>query len=88
MAQPRHTAPNLVQLSFKERLQQRLLDHTDLQQLFKVSRGTIYNWRRRGILKFIEIGGRKYFDANDIDALLEKYKQTQVPGEQRRESRD
>lgn len=69
----------------KEQLQQRLLDRYDLQILFRVSRGTIHNWCRRGLLSFTKIGGKKYFDANDVYAMLQKYKQTLVPvNEQKR----
>lgn len=68
----------------KEQLQQRLLDRYDLQILFKVSRGTIHNWCRRGLLSFTKIGGKKYFDANDVYAMLQKYKQTLVPGREQK----
>lgn len=66
-------------LPTKERLQQRLLDQVDLQQLFKVSRGTIYNWQRKGLLSFTQFGGKKYFDANELEAALEKNKRTYEP---------
>jgi hypothetical protein len=63
----------------KEQLKQRMLDHCDLQEMFNVTRGTIYNWCRMGILKVIKIGGKNYFDADDVDALILERKQWLVP---------
>jgi hypothetical protein len=64
----------------KEQLKQRLLDQHDLLEMFHVTRGTLYNWCRKGFIKVIKLGGKKYFDADDVDDMLEKYKQTVVPG--------
>jgi transposase len=58
----------------KERLQQRLLDQVEIQQIFKVSRGTVYNWSRKGLLPFTQFGGRKYFDVDDLEAVIERNK--------------
>ena len=63
-----------VNKAFKENLKHRLLDLYDLQQLFKVTRGTIHNWIRRGLLSYTQIGGKKYFDARELEELLEKNK--------------
>lgn len=86
IANASQTEPVLVQpeLPLKEQLRQRLLDRYDLQELFGVTRGTIYNWCRKGLLRFTKIGGKKYFDAIDVDALIEKNKQTLVPGSTRK----
>jgi hypothetical protein len=65
----------------KEALKERMLDQYDLQEMFKVTRGTIYNWSRRGIIKVIKIGGKNYFDADDVDALIQEHKQWIVPVE-------
>jgi Helix-turn-helix domain len=65
----------------KERLKQRLLDRYDLQELFNVTRGTIHNWCKKGLLKFIKISGRMYFDLDDMEDMLQEYKQNLVPGE-------
>lgn len=68
-------------LPYKEVLKQRMLDHYDLQEMFKVTRGTIYNWCRKGFIKVIKIGGKNYFDADDVEALIEERKQWIVPGQ-------
>jgi predicted site-specific integrase-resolvase len=61
-----------------------LPDYVDLQQLFKVSRGTIYNWQRKGLLSFTQFGGKKYFDANDMEAAIEKNKRSYEVGRRKR----
>jgi hypothetical protein len=71
-------------IPLKENLKERMLDHYDLQQIFNVTRGTIYNWCRKGMLKVIRIDGKNYFDANDIEELIQKLKQITVPAESRR----
>lgn len=42
----------------------------DVAQLFKVSLSTIYSWRRNGILKACQIGGRVYFKQTEIDSAV------------------
>ena len=77
----------MTELPRKEQLKQRLLDQVDLQEMFNVTRGTIYNWCKKGIIKFIKIGGKKYFDADDVDALIIDYKQTIVPEQKKKKSK-
>ncbi|MBL0201603.1 MAG: helix-turn-helix domain-containing protein [Chitinophagaceae bacterium] len=77
---PKNTAENNGQpQNLKEDLKQRMLDHHDLQEIFGVKRTTIYNWCRRGILQFMQMGGKRYFDANQIKARLKEYGETRVP---------
>ena len=68
----------------KERLKDRLLDRYDLEELFNVTRNTIYNWCKAGLLSFSKIGRKKYYDAQEIENLIEKRKQTMVPGEEKK----
>lgn len=68
----------------KEQLKHRMMDHYDLEEMFGVSRGTIYNWCRAGLLGFIKIGGKTFFDTEDIDAMIKKRKQTMVPKEKKK----
>ena len=67
----------------KEAIKDRLLDRHDMAEMFKVSLGTIYNWTSKGLFKIIPFPGRTYYDATDVEALLEEYKQRRVPGEKR-----
>ena len=77
----------MTELPRKEQLKQRLLDQVDLQEMFNVTRGTIYNWCNNGTIKFIKIGGKKYFDADDVDALIIDYKKTIVPEQNKKKPR-
>lgn len=69
----------LASLPLKEQLKQRLLDRYDLQELFQVTRNTINNWCKAGILSYCKIGRKRYFDAEQIDALLKERRQWMVP---------
>jgi len=42
----------------------------EVAQLFKVSLSTIYSWRKNGILKACQIGGRVYFKQTEIDSAV------------------
>jgi excisionase family DNA binding protein len=65
----------------KEQLKHSLMDHYDLEEMFGVSRGTIYNWCRKGLLKYIQMGGKRYFNTEELDAMIKERKQLMVPGE-------
>ncbi|SFZ94893.1 Predicted DNA-binding transcriptional regulator AlpA [Flaviramulus basaltis] len=53
-----------------------LLTISDLLKKFPISRPTIYSWEKSGLLKRIPIGGRVFFDPDDIRALIKKKKTT------------
>ena len=74
---------NATPLPTKEELKDSLLDHYDLEKMFNVKRNTIYNWCRKGELKFIIIGGKRYFDLSDLHAMIKERKQLMVPGEKK-----
>ena len=67
----------------KADLKARLLDRHDMAEVFNVSLNTIHNWTRQGLFKTIAFPGRTYYDAVDIEEMLEAYKQQRVPGEKR-----
>ncbi|SHE46471.1 helix-turn-helix domain-containing protein [Pedobacter caeni] len=47
--------------------------HTeDVMHLFKKSEKTIYNWRRKGQLRYKIIGGTAYYLRSDIFQILNK----------------
>ena len=72
-------APAVSRLTLKERLKERVLDRYDLQEMLHVSRGTICNLCRKGIISSTKIGGKSFYDAHQIEALLFERKQKQVP---------
>lgn len=49
-----------------------LLTITDLVKIFQTTRPTIYSWIDQHLLFPIRMGGRVYFDKNDIQALIDK----------------
>jgi len=61
-------------LTALQKLQEVLLDNTDLQTLLHVSPNTLYNWRKTGLLVFTKLKGKIYYHANDIEALLDASK--------------
>ena len=48
------------------------LNIRDVQQMFKVSRTTVNNWRNKGILKTTIIGFKVYFKPEDVAMLIKK----------------
>lgn len=56
--------------TFKENNLPSLLRIEDLTKFFGVSRQTIYNWIRGGILKSVKIGRLVYFKVDDVKKLL------------------
>ncbi len=70
-----NSLPNIKQV-----LQKRLLSLYDVQELFNVSRTTIYNWCKKGLLTYSKVSSKMYFDADEINRMLDERKQTMVPG--------
>lgn len=46
-----------------------LLDNSDLMKKLKVSERTLAYWRKSGKIKFLKIGGRIYYNQEDINKL-------------------
>jgi Helix-turn-helix domain len=68
-------------MPLKLQLKQQTLDRYDLQEIFQVSRNTINNWCKAGIIKYSKIGRKRFFNAAEIDARLKERTQVMVPGE-------
>jgi predicted site-specific integrase-resolvase len=50
-----------------------LLNNKDIEELFGVTKQTILNWRKRGILPYIAINQRKFlYKKEDVEKLLNK----------------
>ncbi len=39
---------------------------------FNVTRQTLYNWKEKGVLNFVKIGGLNFIKEEDIKALINK----------------
>ena len=50
-----------------------LLDSQEVASIFKVSKGTINNWRKKGILKSYIIGRRRRFKQDEVYEALEQF---------------
>lgn len=48
------------------------LKSTEVMELLKISPGTLQNLRVNGTLPYSKIGGLIYYDATEINSLLEK----------------
>ena len=57
----------------KKRLEEKeeILVTEDIQRILKVSRVTIYNWKKKGILPYYRMGNRVYFKKSEVFGLLE-----------------
>lgn len=65
----------------KKRPEETLLDVPDVMALLKVSKRTISNWSKSGVLKPHKLGGKVYFLFSDILAEFDRNKtySTQKP---------
>lgn len=68
-------APETTAAPSKQSLQQTVMDSVDVQQLLHISRSTLYNWRKKGLIAFSKVGGKIYFDAADVYRMLQERKQ-------------
>lgn len=60
----------------KQTLLQQVMDSLEVMQLLHICRGTLYNWRKKGLIAFSKVGGRIYFDTTDVHRMLQDRKQT------------
>lgn len=57
-----------------------LYDLDDLSRLLKVSKRTLFNWRKQGILPLIDLGGRYFITGERLFAILEANPRMQKGG--------
>lgn len=69
------SADATVQVPDRQTLQQTLMDSLDVMQLLRICRGTLYNWRKQGMISCSKVGGRVYFEAADVYRMLKERKQ-------------
>lgn len=46
------------------------IDSYDLRQMLHISRGTLHNWCRKGLLAFSKVGGKVYFSTADVEEMM------------------
>lgn len=44
----------------------------DLCERFRVSKPTVYEWIKGGLISPVRLGGRVFFRAQDVEALMER----------------
>ena len=54
----------------REKLQKKIYTYDDVCDIFQIGIGTIRNWAAEGMLKIINIGGRRYISAESINKLI------------------
>lgn len=48
----------------------KFLTYKEVCDIFQINNGTIRNWAAEGLLKIINIGGRRYISAESINKLI------------------
>jgi len=51
---------------------EKLLTTNDVIQLFNVSRVTIHNWKKSGLLPFFKMGNRVYFNEHEVRRIIKE----------------
>lgn len=52
-----------------------LYDLVDLEQIFKVTKRTLFNWRAKGFISFVNFGGKLYMTHEMLMAYIEARKE-------------
>ena len=52
-----------------------LYDLVDLAQIFKVTTRTLFNWRAKGLISFVNFGGKLYMTHDMLMACIESRKE-------------
>ena len=57
----------------REKLQKKIYTYDEVCDIFQIGNGTIRNWAAEGLLKIINIGGRRYISAESINKLIKQH---------------
>jgi len=60
------------EINHNRKEEDRLLSTNDVIQLFNVSRVTIHNWKKSGLLPSFKMGNRVYFNENEVRRIIEE----------------
>lgn len=52
-----------------------LYDLVDLERIFKVTKRTLFNWRAKGLIGFVNFGGKLYMTHEMLMAYIEARKE-------------
>ena len=65
---------SMLNAEAKKPKKEEYLSREEVAKLFKVDLSTIHNWRKRGVLKACQIGGRVYFKLSEIENAIVELK--------------
>jgi hypothetical protein len=54
-------------------LSKSIIDNDEFQKLFKISNNTAGNWRKQGLVAFIQINNKIFYKIEDINIMLDKH---------------
>ena len=57
----------------REKLQKKIYTYDEVCDIFQIGNGTIRNWAAEGLLKIINIGGRRYISAESVNKLIKQH---------------
>ena len=57
-------------MEHKEELKRKLLTAKEIEEIFRISRTTVWRHSKNGIFNKIKIGQRIYFDADEIKRII------------------
>ena len=57
----------------REKLQKKIYTYDEVCDIFQIGNETIRNWAAEGMLKIINIGGRRYISAESINKLIKQH---------------
>ena len=62
--------------SHAKRKFEELLTISEVAAILKVSKMTLYRWDKIGVLRKIEVGGKRRYRRSDVEAIIENPKKT------------
>lgn len=69
-SQRRYRNPDWLPGAVRQAVQKKYYDNADMVQLFNVSTRTLQRWRAEGILNAKKIGGKIYYLADEVHAMM------------------
>ncbi len=64
--------PKSIKKTDVQDLQGKIIDVKEIKKIFSCDRNTIYNWRRKGLLRMVRIGGKLFASKQDIEKLIKR----------------
>ena len=59
-------------MKHKEELKKKLLTIKEVEEIFRISRSTVYRHAKSGLFRKIKLGQKVFFDADEIRRIIEK----------------